>query len=441
MAIPSFADRVKQSSDTTGTGTLELVAPSAGFRSFVQGVGDGGRCYYVVTDGTEFEVGIGTVTAGATDSLSRDTVLNNSDETTLPIDWGTGTRDVFLTLPAAQIVSLERLRPYTDGNLLINSDFRVAQRGDVTFNSTGYTFDRWRFFPGGGSNMVDLTRTAFSLGQTAVSGEPSYYITLDRTNTDSSGDALLTQKIESVRTLAGQTCTVSYWARSSAPVTQGNFRVRTIQDFGSGGTPTSSNTNHFADPALSTAWQRFTATMTLPSISGATLGTDGNDNLTLRFALLIAAGSVAIDIANVKLEPGDIAGDYRPRPIAEELARCQRYYCKTFGQETAPAENAGRNGVLSTIAGFGGDAGPPAPTPGRFAFDWRFPQTMRVAPSITTYNPSAANSDAENVTDGTSTPVTADSISDAACHIRATSVSATDQGDLMEIHAVADAEL
>ena len=441
MAIPLFADRVKQSSDTKGTGTLDLVAPGAGFRSFVQGIGDGGRCYYVITDGSEFEVGIGTVTAGSTDTLTRDTILNNSDETSLPIDWGTGTRDVFLTLPAAQILSLERFRPYTDGNVVINGDFRIAQRGDITFNSTGYTFDRWRLFPGGGGNAAEVTRSEFSLGQTAVAGEPRYYITLNRTSVDTSGDAYLTHKIESVRTLAGQTCTVSYWARASVPVTQGNFRVRTIQDFGSGGSPSANNITNFDDPALSTAWQRFTSTITLPSISGLSLGTDGNDSLILRFLLVNAAGVAAVDIANVKLEPGDIAGDYRPRPIGEELARCQRYYCKTFRQQTAPAENATRAGALRCIAGFGSDAGPPTPTPGRFAFDWRFPQTMRADPTVTTFNPMAANSDAQNISDSTSTPVTVDNISDSSCLIRATSVDATDQGDLMEVHAVADAEL
>lgn len=441
MAIPTFADRVKQSSDSTGTGTLQLVAPSAGFRSFVQGVGDGGRCYYVITDGSEFEVGIGTVSAGASDTLSRDTILNNSDETTLPIDWGTGTRDVFLTLPAAQILSLERFRPYTDGNVVINGDFRIAQRGDLTFDSNGYTFDRWRLATGAGANAVSVSRTAFGLGQTAVSGEPLYYVTLDRSNTDPSGDATLSQKIESVRTLAGQSCTVSYWARASVPVTQGNFKVRAIQDFGSGGTPSSSNSDNFDDPALSTAWQRFTASLVLSSISGKTLGTDGNDNLTLRFSLLNAAGDAAIDIANVKLEPGDIAGDFRPRPIGEELARCQRYYCKTFRQQTAPAQNKSRVGALRTIAGYGADAGPPMPTPGRFAFDWRFPQTMRADPAITTYNPAAADSNAQNITDGSSTAVTADNISDSSCLIRATNVAAADQGDLMEVHAVADAEL
>jgi hypothetical protein len=96
---------------------------------------------------------------------------------------------------------------------------------------------------------------------------------------------------------------------------------------------------------------------------------------------------------------------------------------------------------LRTIAGYGADAGPPTPTPGRFAFDWRFPQTMRADPAITTYNPAAADSNAQNITDGSSTAVTADNISDSSCLIHATNVAAADQGDLMEVHAVADAEL
>ena len=230
-----------------------------------------------------------------------------------------------------------------------------------------------------GANTVEVSRQAFTLGQSSVTGEPEYFIRLDRTNTDLNGDASLSQKIEAVRSLAGQTCTVSYWAKAGAPVTQENFKVRAIQNFGTSTppppNPSASNTTNFDDPALSTAWQRFTSTITLDSISGKTLGADGNDNLALRFSLLNAAGNVSIDIANVKLEAGDIAGDYRPRPIQEELALCQRYYAKTYRQATTPGATT-RVGALSTAATL--DAGRSRRRAGRADvsyFDWRFPQT------------------------------------------------------------------
>lgn len=96
--------RVKQTTTTLGTGTLDLLAPSAAFRSFVTGVGNGNRCVYVLTDGTDYETGIGTVTSGTPDTLSRDTVLASSNGGA-KVNWAAGTRDVFVTaLPGRQAV-------------------------------------------------------------------------------------------------------------------------------------------------------------------------------------------------------------------------------------------------------------------------------------------------------------------------------------------------
>jgi hypothetical protein len=70
--------RVKETSATVGTGTLNLAGPVEGFRTFVSAFGTGNPCYYVIVDGLAWEVGIGTVTSGAPDTLSRDTVLDSS---------------------------------------------------------------------------------------------------------------------------------------------------------------------------------------------------------------------------------------------------------------------------------------------------------------------------------------------------------------------------
>ena len=65
-------DRVKQTSTSTGTGTINLTGTETGFETFVTGIGDGNSCFYAIAnDGTsEFEVGIGTVTDAATDTLT-----------------------------------------------------------------------------------------------------------------------------------------------------------------------------------------------------------------------------------------------------------------------------------------------------------------------------------------------------------------------------------
>jgi len=95
------ADRVKETSSTTGTGTLNLDGAAANFRSVVAGIGTGNQCYYSIVHQTlaEWEVGIGTVTDATPDTLSRTTVLASSNAGSL-VTFSAGTKDVFVTIPA-----------------------------------------------------------------------------------------------------------------------------------------------------------------------------------------------------------------------------------------------------------------------------------------------------------------------------------------------------
>lgn len=96
----ALADRVKDTTTTTGTGTVTLsgTAP-AGFQNF-SAVGDGNSTYYTITAASEWEVGIGTYTASGT-ALSRDTVLSSSNAGSL-VSFAAGSKDVFVTLPASK---------------------------------------------------------------------------------------------------------------------------------------------------------------------------------------------------------------------------------------------------------------------------------------------------------------------------------------------------
>jgi hypothetical protein len=100
-------DRVKETSTTSGTGTFDLAGASQDFISFVSGVGNGNTTYYCITEtGTDkFEVGIGTVTDATPDTLSRDTVISNNLGTTNEIDFGSGEKEVFCTIPAKKAMS------------------------------------------------------------------------------------------------------------------------------------------------------------------------------------------------------------------------------------------------------------------------------------------------------------------------------------------------
>jgi hypothetical protein len=89
-------DRIKETTNTTGTGTLTLNGAADGFQSF-SAVGDGNTTYYAIVSANDWEVGIGTYTASGT-TLSRDTVLESSNSGNLLNI--TGTSDVFVTYPA-----------------------------------------------------------------------------------------------------------------------------------------------------------------------------------------------------------------------------------------------------------------------------------------------------------------------------------------------------
>ena len=99
-----LADRVQDTTTTTGTGTVTLAnAPPAGFQSFGAAIGNGNTTYYVINGGSEYEVGVGTYTAAGT-SLSRDTVLSSSNSGSL-VNFSAGTKLVFVTYPAEKSVN------------------------------------------------------------------------------------------------------------------------------------------------------------------------------------------------------------------------------------------------------------------------------------------------------------------------------------------------
>jgi len=100
-------DRVKETSTTTGTGTFDLAGAVSGFESFVAGIGNSNTTYYaIVNENGEFEVGLGTVTDAATDTLSRDTIISSSNSDSA-VNFGAGTKNVFCTLPASKAVILD----------------------------------------------------------------------------------------------------------------------------------------------------------------------------------------------------------------------------------------------------------------------------------------------------------------------------------------------
>ena len=100
----SINDRVKETTTTTGTGTLNLAGAVEGFETFVAGIGTTNTTFYAIFAGTQFEVGVGTVTDATPDTLSRTTVISSSNSDNL-VDLAAGEKTVICTLPASRTPS------------------------------------------------------------------------------------------------------------------------------------------------------------------------------------------------------------------------------------------------------------------------------------------------------------------------------------------------
>lgn len=129
-----LADRVKETTSTSGTGTLTLDGAVTGFQSFAV-IGNGNTTYYTIssTGSSEWEVGIGTYTASGT-TLSRDTVLASSAGAPTKTNFSSGVKDVFVTYTAARSVNV-------DGST-IDTFGMGATQGDILYASATDTFAR-----------------------------------------------------------------------------------------------------------------------------------------------------------------------------------------------------------------------------------------------------------------------------------------------------------
>jgi hypothetical protein len=226
-------------------------------------------------------------------------------------------------------------------NRIINGDFFVNQRSFSSSTALGYTFDRWNAVMSGGT--VTWSAQTFTPGAAPVAGyEGATFIQVITSGQTGSNYALLEQKIENVRTLAGQTATLSFWAKAASGTPK--MRPYYYQDFGTGGSPSASVAFQGTDITISTTWTRYSQTVSIPSISGKTIGTTANSS-HLRVQLEVSDGNTlgiqngTFQIWGVQLEQGSTATAFQTATgtIQGELAACQRYYWRA----TSPTNYTG----------------------------------------------------------------------------------------------------
>ena len=257
-------------------------------------------------------------------------------------------------------------------NFVHNGTFAVQQRGAGPWTANGsYTADRWKIFVSASTLSVSIA-TGNDTARNQIGDEAVAWLLGGAvTGTAGAGDyAIVQQLIENVRRLAGKSVTVSFWAAASSGSPK--LGVSLDQNFGTGGSPSAVvNGNGQSVTLSSSTYARYSLTFSVPSISGKTLGTDGNDHTAL--TLWYSAGSIfntrsgnvgvqtaTIYLWGVQLEIGSVATPLAKRDPTDELALCQRFYQvgTMFG---SGYQNAGQNFQLGS----------------------NLPVQMRVAPTVT----------------------------------------------------------
>jgi len=207
-------------------------------------------------------------------------------------------------------------------NKVINGDFGIWQRGTSFSNPANgaYTADRFVIGHDGTGATRTISQQTFTPGTAPVAGYEGQYFYRYAVSVAGTSNTYnqITQKIEDVRTLSGNTVTVSFWAKADAARTVTPY----MQQYFNGSADVYTN---FSAQSVTTSWTRFTATVALPSVSGKTIG--AGSWVSIGFSL--PAGVVqTIDIWGVQLEATSTASNFQTATGNKqaELAACQRYY-------------------------------------------------------------------------------------------------------------------
>ena len=264
---------------------------------------------------------------------------------------------------------------YTAGkNKIINGDFRINQRAFTsTTTSNTYGFDRFKML--GQTGTVTYSAQTFTVGTAPVSGYESINFARIVTSGQSATNAYayLRQDIEDVRTFAGQTITVSFWAKASTGTPKVGVSIE--QSFGTGG---SSYVATSTTPVtITSSWARYSVSVAIPSISGKTVGTGsflsigvmtsvGTDLSSVGYPA-VGVQNVTVDLWGLQAEQGSTATAFQTATgtIQGELAACQRYYFRHTA--SAPSVRLGIYAISGTTTQANGYI--------------QFPVPMRVAPT------------------------------------------------------------
>ena len=238
-------------------------------------------------------------------------------------------------------------------NKIINGDFAINQRNVVSTTTSGDRMaDRWQMFTTGGTSTASVQ--TFTLGSAPVSGyESSKFLRVVTTGQSATSHrTVLRTQIEDLRTLSGQTTTISFWAKAATGTPK--VAVAIWRDFAGGST---NDTIVVGSVTLSTNWTRYALSVSVPTLAGKTIsGASSHSSV----AFYVSAGadynadtsslelqSNTFDFAQVQWEAGSNATAFQTATgnPASELAACQRYYYRN-------TTNASQYGFIGTGYGW-----------------------------------------------------------------------------------------
>ena len=305
-------DRVQETTTTTGTGTLTLAGAVLGYQSFAA-IGNGNTTYYCITDGTNWETGIGTYTSSGT-TLARTTVLESSNSGSL-VNFSAGTKNVFVTYPAAKSVYTDSPSSFGFKNRIINGQMQIAQR--ATSGTSGAAVPTTApTYPSVDRFYAYATGATVTVAQ--VAGSNSTKNNLQVTGAASVTAVGIGQRIEQLNCydMAGSTATLSVNISNSLLTTvTWTANYATSADTWSAKTQIATGT--------------FTVTSTLKNYSvQISIPAAATTGIEILFTVGAQTSGTWV-IGNVQLEKGSVATAFDYRSYGTEFQLCQRYYEQT----------------------------------------------------------------------------------------------------------------
>jgi len=271
-------------------------------------------------------------------------------------------------------------------NPIINGSFQVWQLG-ISFTLGTHlqkNADRWNFDFNGTTGTGTITRVQVPVTAWTSTFYPVYCARINQSAAGTGNTFYdFSTQIEGVGIFAGQTVTISFYAICDTSKTATLTAVKTEQYFGSGGSPSSPAFTASSPITLTASWARYSVQATLASVSGKTLGTNGDDTLNVIFTLPLNV-TFDIYITDVQIESGSVATPFEYRSRAAVMDDCQRYLVTSYDDGVAPG-TVTTNGAICFTQGSASTVK-----------DIQLPTKMRTFPAMSYYNPATGASGSWN---------------------------------------------